>query len=124
MRDTLQKAKDLLYTEMNYTEKISSALALCSSQANRSLNEYFSDTALKDTAFRKLLDGNISEMKKDIYREYIELGKQEGIIDTSVSTELILRFIDLLGKMDFNKETLDIDLQGIHHLFLYGLIGR
>ena len=67
-------------------EKLYKALSLCSNPFNQALYTYFSETALKNTILLHLLMNSINEMKKNIYRDYIELGKQEKFTNPSIST--------------------------------------
>ena len=127
MDDTLRKARDILIKEMGFAEKIESALLLCTENINLSVSEYFSTEALNDPALVNLLVKNLNESKKNIYLEYVELGKQENAIDSTIPTELFLRFMDAINSMGSTLE-LDDDISAtvkhIHHLFLYGIIGK
>lgn len=126
MKDTLQIAQNLLSVEMDFKEKLCKALSLCSNQINQSLYEYFSQSALEDTALLHLLVENINKIKKDIYRGYIELGKQENIIDNSISTSTILELIEAINRIgiDMKPENIETKQEELHKLFLYGIIGK
>ncbi|MFB7156992.1 TetR/AcrR family transcriptional regulator [Lysinibacillus sp. NPDC056232] len=99
MKDTMQIAQNLLSEQMEFKEKLYKALSICSNQINQSLHEYFSHSALEDTILLKFLVENINKIKKDIYRSYIELGKQENIIDNSISTSTILDFMEAINNV-------------------------
>lgn len=126
MEDTLAKADEILHMEIAYLDKINKVLSICNDDLNHSISEYFSEEALKDKQLIKLLVENFSEGKKKIYRKYIELGKTEKIVDASVPTETYLNFIDALGSManeNINNSE-EMNLEHLHKLFLYGLLGK
>ncbi|AMP20681.1 hypothetical protein AZF37_05360 [endosymbiont 'TC1' of Trimyema compressum] len=125
MKDTLIQANEILHLEISYLDKINKVLAICNDGLNHSISEYFSEKALQDKQLVKLLVKNFSESKNMIYRQYIELGKQENCIDTTIPTETYLRFIGALGTIadtstDSNEK---LNLEHLHKLFLYGLLG-
>ena len=124
MKDTFQNMKELLTKDMNYKDKLTNALSECSNQISLSLTDYFSHVALSDSALFNLLTESINEMKKEIYFDFIELGKREKAIDPSIPSDIIIKVIDSLNKIELNKEAPEEDMNGIYHLFLYGIIGK
>lgn len=124
MKDTMQIAQNLLTEEMEFKEKLYKALSICSNQINQSLHEYFSHSALEDTVLLKFLVENINKIKKDIYKSYIELGKQENVIDDSISTATILDFMEAINSIEIESDKTKIKQQELHKLFLYGIIGK
>ena len=127
MSDTLQQAADILRQDMDFEEKIKLALLLCTENINLSISKYFTQEALNDPTLIDLLTKSINESKNTIFREYIELGKQEKVIATTISTETFLNFIEALNimgsKIEFDDDTSE-KIKHIHHLFLYGIIGK
>ena len=125
--DTIQQAAAILTKEISFTEKIKLALSLCNKRINLSISEFFTPEALNDPTFVELLAKNINARKMEIYREYIELGKQEKVIDNTIPTEILLDFMEVINIIG-SKLTVDDDMsekiKHIHHLFLYGIIGR
>jgi len=127
MEELLQNAKDLLIQNIDYKEKLFSALSLCSNNINHSLYEYFSSEALEDKVLLNLLTESINEQKNKIYRDYIELGKQEGVIDNSISTSTILDLIEainIIGSKIAPVEIMKSRESEIQKLFLYGILGH
>lgn len=127
MSDTLQQAADILRQNMDFEEKIKLALLLCTENINLSISKYFTQEALNDPTLIDLLTKSINESKNTIFREYIELGKQEKVIATTISTETFLYFIEALNimgsKIEFDDDISE-KIKHIHHLFLYGIIGK
>jgi len=127
MVDTFRKAGELLEKDIPFIEKIKLALQLCTENINLSISACFTEHALRDAAFARLLTESINEEKRGIYREFIESGKQAGAIDSAIPTATILEFTDALGTIDYplaSSSDLAEKLAHAHHLFLYGLIGK
>lgn len=126
MSDTLQQAADILAKEISFTEKIKLALSLCNERINLSISESFTQDALNDPTFVELLTKNINESKTEIYREYIELGKQEKVIDNTIPTETLLDFMEVINIIGSKLKVDDMSekIKHIYHLFLYGIIGK
>ena len=127
MSDTFQKADEILNKEMDYLDKLELALSLCNDSLNLSLSKHFTKEALQDQFLNKLLTENVNRGKREIYRKYIELGKNEGIIDEKIPTNIYLGFMDAINTFGSNFEygkELDKSIEHFHHLFLYGLIGK
>lgn len=127
VHDTLQRAAEILVKDICFVEKLKLALAICSEKLSNSVSEYFTKKALDDPALVELLIENLNCCKSKIYRDYIELGKQEGIIDRTIPTDTFLDFIEAInimgGKMEFNHDT-PTKVKHIHQLFLYGILGE
>jgi len=125
--ETLQCLRDLLATKMDYKEKLLRAFSLCANVVSQSLCDYFSSEALDDKVLLNLCTESINEQINEIARDYIELGKQEGVIDTSIPTSTILDFMDAIDIVLSKIESVEIMKRKkfeILKLLLYGLIGR
>ncbi len=124
MNDTFHRLKGLLVTELSFREKLFTALALCSEQVNQSLSKYLTQTALSDESLMMLLADHINQIKSEIYKDYIELGKKEGDIDSSIPTSSILKFMDCLNKTQIDALHFEEEQHALHQLFLFGIIGK
>ena len=112
----------------NYFDKKDNLVALC-------INELFKDiiqeaenillSNIDDPTFTKLMTKAIDEKKCEIYRAYIELGKNENIIAKDLSTEVILNVMSALNStgnhLSPNKNIED-ETKQIHHILLYGIL--
>jgi len=127
VQDAILKAKAILAGDGDFIDKIKSALSVCSSEFNIVFSNYFSEKALSDRTLFDMLVQNINNSKREIYREYIEYGKREGAIAPSLSTNMIIDFLDALnaaaGNQKFDEDKLS-EMQQLYDLVLYGLIGR
>ena len=124
---TLQRAAELLVKDIDFTEKLKLVLMLCSEELSNSVSKYFTEKALDDPALVELLIENVNHIKTNIYRDYIELGKQEGVIDNTIPTDTFLDFMEALNimgyKIEFNDDT-PTKVKHIHQIFLYGILGK
>ncbi|MBU3133371.1 TetR/AcrR family transcriptional regulator [Clostridium gasigenes] len=127
MSEVLDNARQLLYCDMSFKEKISTALTLCSTDISKSFSEYFTTKALSDKIFVNLIIENINEAKFQLFRKYIELGKVEGAICSTLSTDTIMRFIEVISiaesKVDYNTVS-NTYIKDIQTLLFYGVIGK
>ncbi|WP_020246640.1 TetR/AcrR family transcriptional regulator [Listeria monocytogenes] len=125
MQDTIALAEEILASEGTFTQKLERAIQLCNAEINLSLSKFISKEASKDQQFLILLVNNINSLKKEIYMKYIAIGKQEKIIDSRLSDEVIQLFIDAINSLGLTvpEEELEEKQAEIIQLFLYGLIG-
>ena len=122
-----QQAEDILKSNLAFNTKLDQALDLCQEKMSQQISYYFQDKTLRDPAFSSLLTKAITAKKRDIYRTYINLGKEEGLIARDLSTELILNVMDALnsvGNQLAHSDNLETDVKQIHQIFLYGILGK
>lgn len=122
-----QQAEDILNSNLAFKTKLDQAFALCQEKMSQQISDYFQDKTVRDPAFSSLLTKAISAKKRDIYRTYINLGKEEGLIARDLSTELILNVMDALnsvGNQLAHSDNLETDVKQIHQIFLYGILGK
>ena len=118
-KDIIQEAENILLSN------IDQALALCQKKISQQISNYFQEKTLEDPTFTKLMTKAIDEKKREIYRAYIELGKNENIIAKDLSTEVILNVMSALNStgnhLSPNKNIED-ETKQIHHILLYGIL--
>ena len=122
-----QQAEDILKSNLAFNTKLDQALDLCQEKMSQQISDYFQDKTVRDPAFSSLLTKAITAKKRDIYRTYINLGKEEGLIARDLSTELILNVMDALnsvGNQLAYNDNLETDVKQIHQIFLYGILGK
>ena len=122
-----QQAEDILNSDLDFKTKLDHAFSLCQEKMSQQISEYFQDKLVKEPTFSTLLAKAITVKKRDIYRAYIELGKEEGLIAEDLSTELILNVMDALNSMGNqldNSDNLETEVEQIHQIFLYGIFGK
>jgi len=122
-----QQAEDILKSNLAFNTKLDQALDLCQEKMSQQISYYFQDKTLRDPAFSSLLTKAITAKKRDIYRTYINLGKEEELIARDLSTELILNVMDALnsvGNQLAHSDNLETDVKQIHQIFLYGILGK
>ena len=122
-----QQAEDILNSNLDFKTKLNQAFSLCQEKMSRQISDYFQDKMVEDSVFSTLLTRAITAKKRDIYRAYIELGKEEGDIAEDLSTELILNVMDALNGMGNQlaySDNLETEVEQIHQIFLYGIFGK
>ena len=122
-----QQAEDILNSNLDFKTKLDHAFALCQEKMSQQISAYFQDKMVEDSVFSTLLAKAITVKKRDIYRAYIELGKEEGLIAEDLSTELILNVMDALNGMGnqlAHSDILETEVEQIHSIFLYGIFGQ
>ena len=122
-----QQAEDILNSNLDFKTKLDHVFALCQEQMSQQISDYFQDKMVEDSVFSTLLTKAITVKKRDIYRAYIELGKEEGLIAEDLSTELILNVMDALNGMGnqlADSDNLETEVEQIHSIFLYGIFGQ
>ncbi|WP_301833182.1 TetR/AcrR family transcriptional regulator [uncultured Streptococcus sp.] len=122
-----QQAEDILKSNLAFNTKLNQAFSLCQEKMSQQISGYFQDKMVRDPAFSSLLTKAITAKKRDIYRAYINLGKEEGLIASALSTELILNVMDALnsvGNQLVHSDNLEAEVEQIHQIFLYGIFGK
>lgn len=122
-----QQAEDILNGDLDFKTKLDHAFTLCQEKMSQQISAYFQDKMVEDSVFSTLLTKAITTKKRDIYRAYIKLGKEEGAIAEDLSTELILNVMDALnsvGNQLVHNDNLETDVKQIHQIFLYGILGK
>ena len=122
-----QQAEDILNSNLDFKTKLDHVFALCQEKMSQQISDYFQDKTVRDPAFSSLLTKAITAKKRDIYRTYINLGKEEGLIARDLSTEIILNVMDALnsvGNQLAYNDNLETDVKQIHQIFLYGILGK
>ena len=122
-----QQAEDILKSNLAFNTKLDQALDLCQEKMSQQISDYFQDKMVEDSVFSTLLTKAITAKKRDIYRAYIKLGKEEGVIAEDLSTDLILNVMDALNGMGnqlAHSDILEKEVEQIHQIFLYGIFGK
>ena len=122
-----QQAEDILNSNLDFKTKLDHAFALCQEKMSQQISDYFQDKLVEDSVFSTLLTKAITAKKRDIYRAYIKVGKEEGLITEDLSTELILNVMDALngmGNQIADSDNLETEVEQIHQIFLYGIFGK
>ena len=125
--EVTQQAEDILNSDLDFKTKLDHAFALCQKKMSQQISSYFQDKIVEDSVFSTLLTKAITAKKRDIYRAYIKVGKEEGLIAEDLSTELILNVMDALngmGNQIADSDNLETEVEQIHQIFLYGIFGK
>lgn len=127
IHDTLRQAEEILTMDLDFIDKLRRALALCTEKISLDVSSHFSQKALDDPKMVEHLTIDMNRVKADILRSYVEQGRQDGHIAASISTETIIEYMEAINiagsKMRFDGDS-SAKIEQIHHLFLYGIIGK
>lgn len=119
-----REAEELLQSNLCFKEKLLRVVALCDGQPQQ-LRETFSRDALDDKTLMDLYQSGMDSIKLDILRDFIESGKREGAIDSSLSTDIIMAYLAAIAAAQPTvQEGAKGDHAGLYRLMLYGLIGE
>jgi AcrR family transcriptional regulator len=121
--ENYENARKILKSNLSYEKKLEKALSLCSSEMNTSISEYFSTISLSERNFLKILNEGCKDIQRSLYQDFIEEGKKEKAIDSTIPTETLLKFIDSFNNIQLNPNDLKSEMQNLHKLFLHGILG-
>lgn len=125
MDDMIKTADEILSQPLSFHEKVKKALSLCSEDVGHLIEEFFSVAALEDPQMVQAIVDTLKDKKNQLYRKYIEFGKADGCIDTSIPTETILNFlnaIDYTSNTTVNPDHNANNREDMLKLVLYGLL--
>lgn len=124
MLRTVREAEEIMTQNMDFKDKLLRVLETCAAQDYQLLS---SPGAVGDRVLQSLYSENTNQIRVEIIREFIALGKQEGVIDASISLETILDFLYAVGRLqsswartdDYNEK-----MSELNRLLMFGLIGH
>lgn len=127
MDDVTKTAEEILAQPLSFQEKVKRAFSLCSEDVGHIIEEFFSVAALEDPQMVQAIVDTLQDKRNQLYRKYIEFGKAEGCIDTSIPTETTLAFLNAIDQA--SSTTNDSEFNENHRadtlkLVLYGLLIR
>lgn len=125
MDDMIKTADEILSQPLSFHEKVKKAFSLCSEDIGNLIEEFFSVAALEDPQMMQAIVDTLKDKKNQLYRKYIEFGKADACIDTSIPTETILNFlnaIDYASNTTVNPDHNANNREDMLKLVLYGLL--
>ncbi len=125
MDDIITMAEEILSLDLSFPQKFDKALSLCSEEINRSIEEFFTVTALEDPQMVQAIINTLSDKQMLLYEKYIEAGKADGFIDVTVPTSTILDYVKAfndIGNTPKYHEQGDKYKEDLFKLFLNGLL--
>jgi TetR/AcrR family transcriptional regulator, repressor of fatR-cypB operon len=125
MDDMISTAEEILSLAIPFSQKVIKALSICSSVISRSLEEFFTVTALNDPQMVQAIMSTLTDKKMLIYEKYIAAGKKEGCIDSQIPTTTLLDYVkafDTIGNSPKYLEEDDKYRDDLLKLLLGGLL--
>ncbi|MDP4097375.1 TetR/AcrR family transcriptional regulator [Paenibacillus sp. P96] len=124
MQNTVRMAKDILNQNMDYKDKLLKVLEICAEYDYQLL---CSPGAVEDHILSSLYSENTNQIRIEIIQEFIELGKREGAIDSTISLETLLELLNAIGAVQSTwarAENYKEKMAELNRFLLFGLIGR
>lgn len=120
--------KSLFTSDLSYPEKIKRMISLKTDTSHTTLNNQFYEDLLKDYATgRSYVEEVYIKEGLPLLMEFINDGKNQGYIDSSLSNEAILFYLqmfqDYMQREDVAPTLLPIS-EDLTKLFFYGIAGR
>jgi AcrR family transcriptional regulator len=119
--------EQILAGDAPFAEKLEIIMQDKNDMVNKIALAHFNEQALNDSVLRHIFGAAVKEQAMSLYRNFIELGKREGVIDENIPTEAVMRYfmisMSILQQPDFYKESNEYQ-KGVMELFLHGLLGH
>lgn len=126
LNKTMSKYEELLQKAIPFQEKMELFLRDRGEMAERMSMELVQ--ASSDPAIREHIEAFYKERTIPFFINLIEIGKQEGCIDSNLSMEAVLLYIqmfkEVLARPGFVAQSSPSMLQDIDRLFYHGLFGK
>lgn len=124
MQNTIRMATELLKQDIEFKDKLSRVLAICADQDYQLL---CTPGAVEDQVLANLYSESTNKIRMELIQEFIELGKKEGAIHSSVSLETLLELLNAVGTLQASwarAGNYNHKMAELNQLLLYGFIGR
>ncbi|PNQ81760.1 TetR/AcrR family transcriptional regulator [Paenibacillus sp. F4] len=124
MQSTVRMAKELINQNIDFKDKLLRALEICADQDYQLL---CSPGGVEDHILSSLYSESTNKIRIEIIQEFIELGKKEGAIDSSVTLETTLELLIAVGTLQSSwarRGDCKNKMAELNRLLLFGLIGR
>ena len=124
MQNTIRMATELLNQDIEFKDKLSRVLAICADQDYQLLR---TPGAVEDQVLASLYSESTNKIRMELIQEFIELGKKEGAIHSSVSLETLLELLNAVGTLQASwarAGNYNHKMAELNQLLLFGFIGR
>jgi TetR/AcrR family transcriptional regulator, repressor of fatR-cypB operon len=124
MQNTIRMAKELLQQNIEFKDKLSQVLEICADHDYQLLG---TPGAVEDQVLASLYSENTNKIRIELIQEFIELGKKEGAIHSSVSLETLLDLLSAVGTLQASwarAGSYENKMTELNQLLLFGFIGR
>ncbi len=123
MDSTMKELEVIVSHNISYRNKIEKLFAISLKSADSIDENLYRSEFIKDQAVQNFLEEYKKTKTEPLLMNLIEQGRNEGYLDSSISTESILLYIDSINSVlqtNISKKT-RVDLG---KLFYYGLLGE
>lgn len=127
LRDNINDFKSIVAEKNGFVENLERAVTLCVESSHDLLDKYFGKQAAEDEIFYELLRQSDAELRSGVMVAFLESGKEEGVIDSSLQTDVILDFVNMALSLQESwkkDDEYESKSENLYHLMLYGMLGH
>lgn len=127
IEDAVSSYQVILRSQRSFDEKLNAVMAHKGDLAEKIAASHFGEQAWDDATLQQIFQKSVREQARELYRAFVELGKEEGKIDPSIPTGAAVQYLERSLAMFRQPGFLGTDASyktGMMRLFLYGLIGK
>ena len=127
IEEAIKQFEQTLASDISFENKLNIIMEQKVNLTDEILLAHFDKQALDDKILRQVFEETVKESALKLYRDFIELGKKEGIIDSAIPTEAAIDYLATSLKLLQNADFYTTDTSykaGIRKMFLYGLLGK
>jgi len=129
--EKLKALKDVVNSDLPFLEKLKFLIITKSGSVQYMKGALFQELIKSDLAIQEYLGSNFLDKIKQTIFAFIDYGKKEGYIDSSLTNETIYLYMEIL-KAGLKEKSSDIEalvsdrntLNNLINLYFYGLIRR
>ena len=118
---------EILEKEIPFNEKLEQIINIKHEATTELSESAISKFAWNDKILQSIYKDALDSNAKTVYLKFIELGKEEGVIDKSIPTDALVDFllssVSIMEQKDYLNTSPEYK-NGIIKLFFYGILGK
>ena len=122
----MERFEQILQGDLPFSEKLEQIMQGKSDMVSQIALSHFNEKALDDKILRQVFQEALMERATVLYTNFIELGKKENAIDSTIPTPALISYLmmsmSILNNAEFISSNSEYKM-GMIKLFLYGIIG-
>jgi AcrR family transcriptional regulator len=129
--DMMDKFRAIIYGEDSFPEKLGAIIFDKTEIASQFQGELVQTVLQGDVEMQKFVENALQQGGYQMTLDLFEEGKREGYVNTELSQETLIVYLEILRKgisanlnLMTNTESYTDLVRELNHLFLYGLVGK
>lgn len=125
--ESIQGYEELLGRRIPFSDKLQIIIERKFMTISQVSSSKFSEFAWEDEALQQIYREAATTKAEAIYSKFIELGKEEGMIDSTIPNEAILTYLIQAANTMLQPDYLEASPEyqrGLLKLFFYGILGK